>query len=189
MAARFFELSEDVQDGTWLLEPPWNELRHEEEDPWMFGKGRPVHVEGRLTVRLSEAGRPLDFSLIPVGLTPIIHVKLANVLMEQAADDVQLIPVDIPKHPDQYVLLVATKLIRCINEQASEEIRFWEAKHGQPERIGEYRSVYGMRIDKSKVGGTQIFRPWGWKVALIVSEDLKTALERTGATGMHFTEV
>ncbi|WP_368668987.1 DUF1629 domain-containing protein [Corallococcus sp. CA053C] len=122
-------------------------------------------------------------------MTPIIHVKLANVLMEKAADDVQLIPVDIPKHPDQYVLLVATKLIRCINEQASEEIRFWEAKHGQPERIGEYHSVYGMRIDKSKVGNAQLFRPWGWKVALIVSEDLKTALERTGPTGMRFIEV
>ncbi|MFB1481210.1 hypothetical protein [Corallococcus sp. RDP092CA] len=32
-------------------------------------------------------------------------------------------------------------------------------------------------------------RPWGWSVALIVSEDLKTALERTGATGMSFKEV
>ncbi|RYZ17958.1 MAG: hypothetical protein EOO70_00350 [Myxococcaceae bacterium] len=189
MAARFFELTEDVQDGTWLLESPWNDLRQEEEDPWMFTAGRPVQTEGRLTVRLSENGRPLDFSRIPVGLTPIIHVKLATVLAERAADDVQLIPVSIPKHPDQYVLLVATRLIRCINEQASEEIRLWESKHGQPERVGEYRSVYGMRIDPSKVGNAQVFRPWGWSIALIVSEDLKDALERTGATGMHFTEV
>ncbi|RKH17905.1 hypothetical protein D7Y13_35745 [Corallococcus praedator] len=189
MADRFFELAEDVQEGTWILESPWNERRQEEEDPWMFTEGRPVHVEGRLTVRLSEAGRPVDFSRTPVGLTPIVHVKLATVLAERAAADVQLIPVDIPSQPDQYVLVVATKTVRCIDEKASEEVLFWEPRHNKPEKLGQYRSVYGMRIDPSKVGVTQLFRPWGWKVALIVSEDLKTALEQTGATGMHFTEV
>ncbi|WP_375757063.1 imm11 family protein [Corallococcus exercitus] len=189
MTARFFELSEDVQEGMWVLEVPWNELRQEEEDPWMFTKGSPVRVEGHLTVPIGDPGRPHDFSRIPFGLTPVVHVKLANVLLEHAADDVQLIPVTIPKHPDQYALLVATKLIRCIDEQASEGVRFWEPRHGQPWRIGEYRSVDIMRIDKSQVGDAKIFRPWGWNVALIVSEDLKTALERTGATGMYFTEV
>ncbi|WP_375743487.1 imm11 family protein [Corallococcus interemptor] len=122
-------------------------------------------------------------------MTPVIHVKLANVLLEHAANEVQLIPVTIPKHPDQYVILVATRLIRCIDEQASEGVRFWEPRHGKPERVGEYRSVDIVRIDKSKVGDAKIFRPWGLPVALIVSEDLKSALERTGATGMHFTEV
>ncbi|WP_347402493.1 imm11 family protein [Corallococcus macrosporus] len=122
-------------------------------------------------------------------MAPVIHVKLANILLEHAADDVQLIPVTIPKHPDQYALLVATKLIRCIDEQASEGVRFFGPEHGQPWRIGEYLSVDIMRIDKSKVGNAKIFRPWGWNVALVVSEDLKTALERTGATGMSFTEV
>ncbi|RKG96063.1 hypothetical protein D7V97_36145 [Corallococcus sp. CA053C] len=189
MAARFFELEADLHEGNWYLDDPADTNSIEVDNPWMFGEGKPVHVTDRLRVPILEPGKPQDFSLAGVGLTPIIHVKLANVLMEKAADDVQLIPVDIPKHPDQYVLLVATKLIRCINEQASEEIRFWEAKHGQPERIGEYHSVYGMRIDKSKVGNAQLFRPWGWKVALIVSEDLKTALERTGPTGMRFIEV
>ncbi|RKG52074.1 hypothetical protein D7X30_35250 [Corallococcus sp. AB011P] len=189
MAARYFELSEDVQEGVWVLEVPWNELRQEEEDPWMFTKGSRVHVEGHLTVPIGDPGRPHDFCRITFGLTPVIHVKLANVLLEHAADDVQLIPVTIPKHPDQYALLVATKLIRCIDEQASEGVRFWEPQHGQPWKIGEYRSVDIMRIDKSKVGDAKLFRPWGWKVALIVSEDLKTALERTGATGMFFTEV
>ncbi|NPC52290.1 hypothetical protein D7X99_38085 [Corallococcus sp. AB032C] len=189
MAARFFELTEDVQEGIWVLEVPWNELRQEEEDPWMFTKGSRVHVEGHLTVPIGDPGRPHDFCRIPFGLTPIVHIKLANVLLEHAADDVQLIPVTIPKHPDQYALLVATKLIRCIDEKASTAVRHWEAQHGRPEKLGQYRSVYGMRIDKAKVGDAKIFRPWGWNVSLIVSEDLKTALERTGATGMYFTEV
>ncbi|NPC71173.1 hypothetical protein HPP05_15580 [Corallococcus exiguus] len=189
MAARYFDLGMDVQEGIWVLDPPWNDLRQEEEDPWMFTRGTPIQVQGPLTVPVVEPGRPLDFSWIAFGMTPVIHVKLANVLLEHAANEVQLIPVTVPKHPDQYVVLVTTRVIRCIDEQASEGVRFWGPQHGQPWRIGEYRSVDIMRIDKSKVGDAKIFRPWGTHAALIVSEDLKTAMERTRATGMYFTEV
>jgi hypothetical protein len=34
-----------------------------------------------------------------------------------------------------------------------------------------------------------VFRTWGWEVALIVSGEIKTALETAGATGVRFTEV
>ncbi|NNB86908.1 hypothetical protein HJC10_23210 [Corallococcus exiguus] len=189
MSARYFDLKMDVQEGIWVLDPPWNDLRQEEEDPWMFTRGTPIQVQGPLTVPIVEPGRPLDFSWIAFGMTPVIHVKLANVLLEHAANEVQLIPVTVPKHPDHYVILVTTQVIRCIDEQASEGVQFWEPQHGQPWRIGEYLSVDIMRIDKSKVGDAKIFRPWGWSSSLIVSEDLKTALERTGATGMRFKEV
>jgi hypothetical protein len=46
-----------------------------------------------------------------------------------------------------------------------------------------------MRINPSKVGEAKVFRPWGWDVVLIVSEDIKQALERMGATGARFKEV
>lgn len=46
-----------------------------------------------------------------------------------------------------------------------------------------------MRIDTAKVEGARIFRTWGWTVALLVSEDLKDALERAGTTGVKFTDV
>jgi hypothetical protein len=46
-----------------------------------------------------------------------------------------------------------------------------------------------MRIDPSKVGDANVFRTWGWSIALIVSEPLKEALERIGATGTKFKEV
>jgi hypothetical protein len=46
-----------------------------------------------------------------------------------------------------------------------------------------------MRIDPTKVGDAHIFRPWGWNVALIVSEDLKDAMEAVGITGTKFEPV
>jgi hypothetical protein len=64
-----------------------------------------------------------------------------------------------------------------------------EDENDQPERAGEYRNVVGMRIDTSRVGDVKVFRPCGWTIVLVVSEDIKDALERTGATGMTFTEV
>lgn len=189
MTARFFDLSEDIQAGNWDLGDPLDAGGQEIEDPWMFRGGQPVQVEGRLTIPVDARGRRLDFSTAGVGVTPVVHVKVASLFAELAPGDVQLIPVDIQDCPDQYLILVATKLIRCIDDMASREVRYWTPEHGRPEKTGQYRSVAGMRIDPTKAGDARVFRPWGWKIALIVREDLKQALEDLGATGMRFTEV
>jgi len=97
--------------------------------------------------------------------------------------------VDIQGHPDQYLILVATKRISCIDDNTSEEVRYWKPEHGQPERVGDYKSVMGLRIDASKVGDAKVFRTEGWDIALIVSEDIKKSLERAKATGVKFTQV
>ncbi|AFE04163.1 hypothetical protein COCOR_01599 [Corallococcus coralloides DSM 2259] len=191
MTTRYFRLTEDVYaQGRWYLGDPVDEKSTGVEDPWMFSAGRPIQAPGSLQVPIDEPGRPLDYSEAGVGSTPILHVKLATVFAELAPDDVQLFTVAIPGHPEQFNMLVATRLIRCIDDEASREVEYWDPiKHKQPEKAGQYYSVAGMRIDASKVGHARVFRTWGWKIALIVSEDIKTALERTGATGMYFTEV
>jgi hypothetical protein len=118
----------------------------------------------------------------------VIHVRVASVFAEKAPDDVQLIPVDVEGQPDQYLILVATRLIRCIDEQAS-RIELWTHEDGVPHKVGQYFSVRDLRIDKTKVGGTRVFRLEGWRSSLIVSEEIKDALERMGATGARFEEV
>ena len=95
---------------------------------------------------------------------------------------------DVEGHPEQYLTLVATKLIRCIDEKAS-QVQLWRPEDGLPEKVGKYYSVDGMRVDKSKIGNAKVLRTEGWDIALIVSEDIKDALERIGATGTRFTEV
>jgi hypothetical protein len=113
---------------------------------------------------------------------------VASLFAELAPDDVQLIPAEIAGQPDQYLILVATRLIRCIDEQAS-RIELWTHEDGVPHKVGQYSSVRDMRIDKSKVGSAQVFRPEGWEIVLIVSGSIKDALERMGATGTRFEEV
>ncbi|MBZ4400672.1 imm11 family protein [Myxococcus sp. AS-1-15] len=188
MGQRFCELHDDVQvPGRWHLDTPVDGMGREVHAPDRFRQGTPVQVEGRLGIPVEAPGTPLDFTEAGLRI-PVVQVRVAELFAELAPADVQLIPVDIQGHADQYLLLVATRLIRCIDEHAS-RIRLWTHEDGVPEKVGHYASVRDLRIDKSKVGTARVFRPEGWTGALIVSEDLKLALEHVNATGVKFTEV
>lgn len=187
MPERFFELHDDVHvPRRWHLDTPIDSQGREVND-WEFKRGMPMSIEGRLSIPIEVTGSPLDFSEAGV-MVPVVHVKVASILMELAPDDVQLIPVDIEGQPDQYLILVATRLIRCIDEQAS-KVQFWRPEDGLPDMVGKYYAVDDLHIDKAKVGEAKVFRPEGWEVSLIVSGDIKEAIERIGATGARFEEV
>lgn len=188
MSTRFFDLAEDVQPGSWSLGDPENERGEEVEDPWSFRAGRPVQSQGTLKVRVDEPGKALDFSTAGVGVTPVVHVRVAEIFKELAPHDVQFIPVQVESHPEQFLILVATKLIRCIDDGAS-KVQRWGLEDGLPEKVGQYYAVDDMRIDPSKVGDARVFRTEGWDIALIVSLDIKEALERAKVTGVKFTPV
>jgi hypothetical protein len=185
----YFKLSQDVDgSGGWDLGNPTDPQGREVDNPWMFREGMPVSEAGRLMIPIDRPGRALDFTLAGFSI-PVVHVRVASRFMELAPDEVQILPVDIPGQPEQFCILVATRLIRCIDDEASEEVEYWTPEDGRPEKIGQYRDVYGMRIDSTKVGDAKVFRTWGWTVALIVSEEIKEALERIEATGVKFKQV
>jgi hypothetical protein len=187
MSQRFFDLSDDLYvPRRWHLDTPLDSQGRQVHD-WDFKRGAPVQVEGRLKIPIEIEGRPLDFSGAGLAI-PVVHVRVASMLSELAPSDVQLIPADIEGQPDQYLVLVATRLIRCIDEKAS-KVQFWAEEDGVPDKVGKYWAVDDMRIDKAKVGSAKVFRPEGWEVALIVAEEIKDALERMGATGTKFEEV
>lgn len=188
MQKRFFELSQDVQvPGCWHLGDPTKQ-NGEEIDPWIFTNGSSVRIDEQLKVPIYRPGKPLDFSTAGVGVTPVVHVRVATLFAELAPDDIQLLPVDIPAQPEQYCILVTKRLIRCIDDERSTEVRYWKPEDGRPEKVGKYRSVYRMRVDPEKAGDARVFRTWGWEIALVVSEDLKEAIERAGVTGAKFRE-
>ncbi len=185
---RYFALSEDVQfPGRWDL----GKLVNAQAEVIVSGllmRGEPVHFDGTLKVPVRGPGLPTDFSHAAFGL-PVINMKVASILTTLAPTDVQLIPVQVDSQHEQHFLLNALHVVKCIDDEASEEVRRWTPEDGRPERVGTYRSVSGMRIDPAMVGDAKVFRPWGWPVVLIVSEDIKDALERAGVTGTAFEEV
>ena len=148
-----------------------------------------MDIEGRPRIPIDIPGRPLDFSETPVGGAPVVHARVASLLAKLAPKDIQLIPVDVEGQVDDFHIINVTRVVKCINDEASDEVQYWKPEDGRPEKTGNYRSVIGMRIDTSKVGDAMVFRPRGWMGALLVSEEIKVALEHIGAIGASFTEV
>jgi hypothetical protein len=189
MPKRYFDLADDVYlPGRWELGQPIDQNGHPLEDPWQFRVGEPARFEGRIRLPLKRPGTSLGFSHAAFSI-PIVRAGVASLLTELAPNDVEVIPVEIDGQADQFCILNATRLVQCIDDKASGEVRYWRPEDGRPEKTGQYRAVYRMRIDPSKVGDAKIFRTWGWTVALIVSEEIKDALECIGTTGVRFKEV
>ncbi|WP_225410791.1 imm11 family protein [Stigmatella hybrida] len=187
MIKRFFELADDVNvPHRWHLAMP-KDRQGLKVDDGQFRLGFPVLLKERLRIPIEIAGTPLDYTEAGI-MIPVVHVRVASMFSELAPDDVQLLPVDVEGHPDQYLILVATRRIRCIDEQAS-RIELWTHEDGVPHKVGQYSSVRDMRIDKAKVGSAQVFRCEGWTGSLIVSREIKDALAAMGATGTRFEEV
>jgi hypothetical protein len=184
---RYFQLMDDVNvPGGWILGTPTDE-RTGQLLSGVFLAGHPLRVNGPVRVPFIRPGRALDFCL--ANTAPVVHTKVASVLAELAPADVQFIPANVEAHPEQHCLLNVLRIVKCIDDAACAEVNYWTHEDGVPEKTGRYFSVYGLRIAPLQVGGAQLFRPWGWEVALIVSESIKEAIQRLGATGARFEEV
>lgn len=187
MPRRFFRLSDDVNiPHRWHLAMP-RDRQGLKVDDGQFRLGIPVSALERLRIPSEIAGKPLDYTEAGI-MIPVVHVRVAAMFSEFAPEDVQLLPVEVEGQPDQYLILVAVRLIRCIDETAS-RIRLWTHEDGLPDMVGRYASVRDLRIHKTLVGSAQVFRCEGWTGPLIVSGEIKDALERMGATGTRFEEV
>jgi len=186
--ARYFDLRSDMLvRGRWVLKSPVDE-QGQEVEPWQFNEGREVKLGSIPRMPLALPGRALDFSLTGLG-TIVVSERFVRLFTLLEVKEAQFLPARVEAHPDPYFILNPLRIIRCIDDARCEEVQHFTPEDGQPERVGEYRVVAGMRIDPAKVGDARIFRPWGWTVALIVSEELKQAIEQEGLTGARFVEV
>ena len=189
MERRFFDLTTDEYvEGRWYLGDPVGLNGQEIEDIWRFSDGQPVEALEKLRVPLRRPGVALDIDFAGVGLAPVVSERVASVFREMAPDDVQLFPVEVEGAQGPYFLLNVVRKIRCVDDAASEEVQIRTAEE-YSDRIGEYCSVIGLRIDKSKVDAARVFRLWGWRVPLVVDEEIKDALEANGVFGGRFDEV
>lgn len=186
---KYYDLWIDVHvPGQWTVKSPLDSLG-EKLIPWDFFQGKPVHLESEPFVPLSQSGVALDYFQSPRAIA-IVSQRLAS-LWERLGlqDELQFIPARVEGQAEPFFILNTLRVIRCVDEARCEEITFWEPRHGDPERVGHYRNIYGLKIDPAAVGDANIFRPWGWFTVLIVSERVKRAMEEEGITGARFVEV
>ncbi|MCK8501616.1 MULTISPECIES: imm11 family protein [Myxococcus] len=177
---------EDVPQ--WLIETPTRDSGESFDEPWMFADGRVLPDLGALAARISHPGKKRAFVFSVIEKAPIVSEGVANVFRTLAPGDVQLFPVSIEGEVEPYFVVNAIKVVDCIDEARCEEVRHYP-DGTFPEFKGEYRWVYGLRLDSSKTESAQVFRPKRFKTALIVSEDIKLALEAVGNLGVSFERV
>jgi len=189
MTKRYFELNDDMSlPDRWLLGAPLDE-QGKEVRGGQFMNGELTRFDGRLRIPVYHPGTSLDFTRVDTGGFPVVTEKVARVLAELAPSDVQLLPAEVESRPETYFVVNVARRVKCIDEAASEEVRYGDPEDNWPDELGYYEAVYGMRIDPFQVDDAKVFRPWGYTGSLLVAEDVKEALESTGATGLRFTEV
>nr|WP_244981843.1 DUF1629 domain-containing protein [Corallococcus exercitus] len=154
----------------------------------MFVDGRVLPELEALKTQISHAGKKRTLVLAGVEEAPIGSEAVANVFRTLAPEDVQLFPVTVEGEPERYFVVNAIKALDCIDEERCLEVQHFP-EGSSPEFAGEYRWIYGLRIDPSKTEGAQVFRLKKFKTALIVSEDIKNALEGVGNLGVSFERV
>lgn len=192
---RYFEMSQDLYvAGRWYLTDPvdgqGNDVGSLLWKGTRFALDEPVRVHFN---KFAKRGRSIDYCELDAigGAVPVVHVTVANVFRELAASDVQLIRADIEGVPDQYYVVNVLRVCKCIDESASRYVEHYTEADAPvfAARIGEYKTVRGLRIDKTRVGDAQVFRTWGWNQSLIVSEAVKDGVARVGTVGIKFEEV
>jgi hypothetical protein len=186
---RYFQVRDDMRvPGRWILGDPLGE-DGQEVTAWYFEEGHVLDGQSPLRLQQVQPGHALDFSLTPLTI-PVVHEKVVSLFGRLGLrQQVQFIPAHVEGESEPYFILNALQLLRCIDDTRSERVEYWRPEDGNPEEVGQYRVVTGLRIDPSRVGAAHVFRPWGWYVALIVSEHLKQAMEQEGLTGTRFIEV
>ena len=184
----YYDLRDDRRSQTrWHLGNPLTE-DGQEIDPWQFFEGRLLNLGVTPRLPLDVPGQPLDFCWAAFSI-PVVHQRFVDLFHRLRVQEVQFIPIQVEAHTEPYFILNPLHVIRCIDDARCTEVEYWQPEDGQPEKLGEYRFISGLRIDPARVGDARVFRTWGWSIALIVSEELKHALEAGGLSGTRFVAV
>ncbi|CAM3190614.1 DUF1629 domain-containing protein [Corallococcus soli] len=154
----------------------------------MFAEGRVLPDPGPMEAQISHPGVKCAFVLSGIEQAPIVNAAVANVFRTLAPDDVQLLPVSIERESESYFVVNAIRLMDCIDEARCQEVQHYP-ENSFPEYEGEYRWIYGLRIDPLRTEGARVFRLTKFKTAFVVSDDVKEALERAGNLGVSFEQV
>jgi hypothetical protein len=196
---KYFKLYDDKYiPGRWHLRMPLfadgedEDAREGEErelfDTYRFLEGRALELQKPIRLSVNPAGIALEFSHA-LGI-PVVNRRVVSLFERLGLQTkVQFIPVDVEGQTQPWFILNALQIIRCIDDARCEEVLYWLPEDNRPDKEGQYRNVAGLKVDPEKIGDAHIFRPWGWKVVLIVSEHVKSAMEAEGITGIKLLEV
>jgi len=189
---RHFEIMTDVYvEGRWYLVDPTDQNGVDVSN--VFWRGTPARVAAPIRLGHSDAvprGKPIDYTVVSGDYMPVVHPRVVEIFERLAPRDVEFVPATVDGFPDPYFIVNVLTVRRCVDEAACGRVAKYTEEDRKlfADRIGEYRSVRGLKIDKTQVQDAKVFLVWGW-YALIVAEEIKDAFEAAHVTGAKFVEV
>ncbi|NYE59407.1 hypothetical protein FHW58_000559 [Duganella sp. 1224] len=156
--------------------------------PWKFKSCEPLSpFLDDLSARVLRSG---EVTGVAFGAFDLIYAmrEWADILQEIGRADIELIPVKVVGTEVVISLVNVIREIRCIDEERSEFSK-WELDSIRPDKVGEFKVITKMVIDTSLVCGAHIFRPSGYHLSVIVSEQLKHRIEELGSGYTTFRPV
>lgn len=183
---RYFELKDDMSEK---MRWRWHigDIRLPDggepllDDGVTFDDLRPLHAE------VTHVGQVLQFCLTSFAI-PIATQSLADAIAYVAGADVQCIPITIANQTGM-VVLNAVRIVQCVDERQSKFVK-WTEHDQRPDKVGKYHCFNKLVLDNATIPpDAHFFRIKDWTVALIVSETVKTAMERVGCYGAEFIEL
>ena len=183
---KYYRLTQSFNESArWFLGSPT--LEGEAIDPRSFTEARATDMNKQLIIPLRKEGPRLEITLADYDM-PVFSKRAVEAIYDIVENSIDLVPAKVGNSDDLMFVVNVTKLIDCVDEEKSEFSR-WREGDGLPHKIGQYKSIFVLIIDKSVVRGNDIFRVKGWEVALIVSEKIVSRLTSIGVKGVNFIEV
>lgn len=146
-----------------------------ELDAREFCYGRPYRGPVPAFVPIQQEGQRVPFTLAAFDM-PVVEERVARTIESIAGKDVECYPVSVEGSSATYMIINVVSSLACVDETKS-TIMKWGANDGRPDKVGRYRMITNLTIDPARVEGHDIFRIADWEVALIVSEQLRDAIE------------
>ena len=158
-------------------------------DAWRFKSCEHFNLDGdELWVDAEGVG---DSSSVIFGAfeLPFFLPSLASSISAVVGDQVQWVAVRVRSTGEKLYILNALREIKCIDESRSVFEKWEHGNSGRPDKVGQYKWMADLAIDDSMVGNSDVFRPWGWRMPLIVSQRVKLIAEAAGVASASFTAV
>jgi ACT domain-containing protein len=87
------------------------------------------------------------------------------------------------------VVLNVLRVVHCVDEARSEFLK-WTMNDHRSDLAGQYRQISKLVLDAGALpSDAHFFRIESWLVGLVVSSDLKDAMESVGCVGAKFKEL
>lgn len=178
---KYYWLKDDINySGRWFL----NKISG--LDNWSLYSKVPELTE-HLSVLVSRHGNEMDFTLTSSHAVPIVSDRLKAALSNFSG--IKFIPVTLNGYLNEYFVMIIDDMVDCVDEVRSKYQKFEVNDPVRPDRAGSFRAFFSMVIDADKVIGIDILRVKRFEMAIIVSDNVKIALENSGVTGVELSFV